>query len=142
MVQNAIVKKKVSEGVVLVSLMRQMECGMHCDGACAGCTQKPTEEILVLAENGIGANPGDFVEVEPTGVGNISVSVIVFLLPCIFLALGYIVGQSLLGLDEVSALLTAALGLVIGFVPAYLVNRAIAGSEKPEFRVLKQLYRS
>ena len=50
MVQNALVKDIIKEGVVRVSLMRQMECGMHCDGACAGCTQKPTEEILVLAE--------------------------------------------------------------------------------------------
>ena len=68
MVQNAIVKEVVREGVARVSLLREMECGMHCDGACAGCTQKPTEEILVLAENEIGAKAGDFVEVEPTGV--------------------------------------------------------------------------
>ena len=38
MVQNAIVKKIVGEGVAEVSLLRQMECGLHCDGACAGCT--------------------------------------------------------------------------------------------------------
>ena len=46
MVQNAIVKQRIGEGVVQVSLLRQMECGLHCDGACAGCTQKPTQEIL------------------------------------------------------------------------------------------------
>jgi len=140
MVQNAIVKEIVQEGIARVSLLRQMECGMHCDGACAGCTQKPTEEILALASNDIGANPGDFVEVEPTGVGNISVSVIVFVLPCVFLALGYIAGQALLGLSEAAALLTALIGLVIGFVPAYLVNRSIAKSKDPEFRILKYLY--
>lgn len=140
MVQNAVVKEIIKEGVARVSLMRQMECGMHCDGACAGCTQKPTEEILALASNGIGAKPGDFVEVEPTGVGNISVSVIVFVLPCIFLALGYIAGQALLGLGEAAALLTALVGLVVGFVPAYLVNRSIANRKDPEFRILKYLY--
>ena len=139
MVQNAIVKEIVGQDVVRVSLMRQLECGMHCDGACAGCTQKPTEEILVLASNDIGAKPGDFVEVEPTGIGNISVSVIVFLLPCICLALGYIVGQSLLGLGDIAALLTAALGLAAGFVPAYLINRSISKNKAPEFRILKYL---
>ena len=61
MVQNAVVKDIIKEGVVRVSLMRQMECGMHCDGACAGCTQKPTEEILAEASNDIGAKPGDIV---------------------------------------------------------------------------------
>ena len=142
MVQNAIVKKIVSDGVVEVSLLRQMECGLHCDGACAGCGQKPTEEILALASNDLGAKPGDFVEVEPTGVGNISVSVIVFFLPCLCLGLGYVLGQSLLGLGEGAALLTALLGLVVGFVPAFLVNRSISRSKAPAFRVLKYLYQS
>ena len=140
MIQNAIVKEIVKEGVVRVSLLRQMECGMHCDGACAGCSQKPTEEILALADNTIGAKPGDFVEVEPTGVGNISISFIVFLLPCIGLALGYVFGQSFLGLGETSALLTALAGLVIGFLPALLINRSISKSTNPEFRILKYLY--
>ena len=141
MVQNAIVKEVVREGVARVSLLREMECGMHCDGACAGCTQKPTEEILVLAENEIGAKAGDFVEVEPTGVGNISVSFIVFLLPCVTLALGYIFAQSVLKMDEMTALLGALAGLAIGFIPAYLINRSIAKSSKPEFRILKFLLR-
>ena len=140
MVQNAIVKKVVKEGVVQVSLLRQMECGMHCDGACAGCSQKPTEEILALAENGIGAEVGDFVEVESTGVGNISVSLIVFLLPCITLGMGYALGQSLLGLGDGMALLTALVGLAVGFVPAFLINRKIMNSQAPEFRILKFRY--
>ena len=89
MVQNAIVKKIIREGVAEVSLLRQMECGLHCDGACAGCSAKPPQEILALASNGIGAKPGDFVEVEPAGGHNISTSVAVFLLPCVGLGLGY-----------------------------------------------------
>ena len=93
----------------------------------------------MLASNDIGAKPGDFVEVEPTGIGNISVSVIVFVLPCVFLALGYMIGQSLLGLGDVMALLTAALGLVIGFIPAYLINRSLSKSKAPEFRILKYI---
>lgn len=141
MVQNAIVKEVVREGVARVSLLREMECGMHCDGACAGCTQKPTEEILVLAENGIGAKKGDFVEVEPTGVGNISVSFIVFLLPCVGLALGYMFAQSVLGLNEMVSLLGALVGLAVSFIPAFLINRSIARSDKPEFRILKFLLR-
>ena len=54
MIQNAVVKRIVREGVVEVSLLRQMECGLHCDGACEGCGQKPKEEILALANNTIG----------------------------------------------------------------------------------------
>ena len=139
MVQNAIVKKIVGEGVAEVSLLRQMECGLHCDGACAGCTAKPPQEILALASNGIGAKPGDFVEVEPAGGHNYSTSVAVFLLPCVGLGLGYVLGTDLLHLSEGAALLTATLGLAVGFVPAFLMNRTIIKKRAPEFSILKQL---
>lgn len=139
MVQNAIVKKWIKEDVAEVSLLRQMECGLHCDGACAGCSQKPTEEILALASNPIAAKPGDLVEVEPMDGHNISTSVVVFLLPCVGLGAGYVLGQSLLDLSEIAALATAALGLVVGFLPAFFLNRAITRSQAPEFRILKFL---
>ena len=139
MVQNAIVKKLIQGNVAEVSLLRQMECGLHCDGACAGCGQKPKEEILALASNPIGAKPGDLVEVEPADGRNLSASVIVFLLPCVGLGMGYILGQSLLHLGELAALSTAALGLAVGFLPAFLLNRAMTRDKTPEFHILKFL---
>ena len=140
MVQNAVVKKIVGDGVAEVSLLRQMECGLHCDGACEGCSQKPKEEILALASDPLGAKPGDHVEVEPTVGHNIGTSVLVFLLPCVGLGAGYVVGQSVLHLGDVSALITALVGLAVGFIPAFLLNRAMAHSKAPEFRILKFLY--
>ncbi len=139
MVQNAIVKRIVRDGVAEVSLLRQLECGLHCDGVCAGCSAKPPQEILALASNGIGARPGDFVEVEPASGHNYSVSAVVFLLPCVGLALGYGLGMSLLRLGEIAALATAFLGLAAGFVPAWLMNRAITRNPAPEFAILKRL---
>ena len=64
--------------------------------------RKHAEEILALASNPIGAKPGEFVEVEPASRHNIGISVVVFLLPCLFLAGGYVVGQSLLGLGDLA----------------------------------------
>ena len=139
MVQNAIVKQVVRDGVVQVSLLRQMECGLHCDGACEGCSQKPKEEILALASNPIGAKSGDLVEVEPAIGHNIGTSVLVFLLPCVGLGAGYVLGQSALQLGDVAALGTALVGLAVGFLPAFLLNRAITRSKGPEFRILKFL---
>ena len=117
MVQNAIVKKIIREGVAEVSLLRQMECGLHCDGACAGCSAKPPQEILALASNGMA----------------------VFLLPCVGLGLGYGLGMGALHLSEITALATAFLGLAAGFVPALLMDRAITRRNAPEFAILKQL---
>ena len=139
MVQNAIVKKIVRDGVAEVSLLRQMECGLHCDGACAGCTAKPPQEILALATNSIGAEPGDLVEVEPSVGHNIGTSVVVFLLPCVGLGAGYVLGQALLNLGDLAAMGTAVLGLVAGFVPAFLLNRAMTRSTAPEFSILKHI---
>lgn len=139
MVQNAIVKRAVSDGVVEVSLLRQMECGLHCDGACAGCSQKPTEEILALASDPVGTKPGDVVEVEPAAGHNVSLPFVVFALPCVGLALGYLFGQTVFHLGDMAALGTAVLGLAAGFVPAFLLNRAVAGSKTPEFAILKLL---
>ena len=142
MVQNAIEKKLVSDGVAEVSLLRQMECGLHCDGACAGCGQKPKEEILALASNPVGAKQGDVVEVTPADGRNISTSVIVFLLPWVGLGAGDVVGQRLRGRGALAARATAAAGLVVGFLPAILLNRAMTRSQKPEFQILKRLTRS
>ena len=139
MVQNAIVKKIVRDGVAEVSLLRQMECGLHCDGACAGCTAKPPQEILALAANPSGAQPGDVVEVEPSIGHNIGTSVVVFLLPCVGLGVGYVLGQSLLQLGDLAAMGTAVLGLAVGFLPAFLLNRAMTRNQAPEFSILKQL---
>ncbi|MGI5963092.1 MAG: SoxR reducing system RseC family protein [Lawsonibacter sp.] len=139
MIQNAIVKRVVNDEVVQVSLLRQMECGLHCDGSCEGCSQKPKEEILALASNPIGAQPGDHVEVEPAVGHNIGTSLLVFLLPCVGLGAGYVVGQAALQLGEIAALGTAFVGLVLGFIPAFLLNRSISSSKAPEFHILKFL---
>ena len=134
MVQNAIVKRVVSPGVVEVSLMRQLECGLSCK-SCEGCPQKPKEEILALAVNEVGALPGNIVEVDSNVGGGISLAVLVYLLPCITLVLGYLVGDWL-GLSEMVCVGTAFIGLFLGFVPALLLDRAFLRRKKPEFTIL------
>ena len=129
--QSAIVKKEVRAGVVEVSLLRQVECGLSCGGDCAGCMQKPKGEILALASNPIGAKPGERVEVEATSGSSIGIALLIFAIPCVFLVLGYLLGKAL-GMGEMP------LGLVVGFLPAVLVNRAVTRRQEPEFTILRQ----
>ena len=136
MVQSAIVKKQIKEGVVEVSLLRQVECGLSCGGNCAGCMQKPQGELLALASDPIGTRPGERVEVEPSVGHSIGLSVLVFAIPCVFLVLGYLAGMAL-GLGEGASVGTAAVGLLVGFLPAVWVNRWITRSQKPEFVILR-----
>lgn len=136
MVQTAIVKQIVSAQVAQVSLMRQLECGLSCK-SCEGCPQKPKDEILALAENAVQAQVGDVVEVESNSGNAIGIAVLVYLVPCIFLILGYLLG-AWLGLTEGLCVLLAFAGLFVGFAPALLLNRAIVKRDKPEFRILRR----
>ncbi|MBE6973073.1 MAG: hypothetical protein E7440_04230 [Ruminococcaceae bacterium] len=135
MIQTAVVKRIVSSTVAEVSLMRQLECGLSCK-SCEGCPQKPKDEILALAENPIGAQPGMVVEVESNSGSAIGIAALVYLVPCVFLIFGYLLG-AWLGLGEGLCVLMAFGGLVVGFVPALLLNRAILRSGRPEFTILR-----
>ena len=136
MSQNAVVKRIVADNVAEVALMRQMDC-KNCSN-CEGCSQKPGTELLAMASNGIGANVGDVVEVESVAGSSIGIAVIVYVLPCVFLLLGYFLGQ-LLGLNEFDSVGVGALGIFVGFLPAILLTRAITNRKEPEFVILSKL---
>ena len=98
------------------------------------------EEILALASDPQGgAKPGDWVEVEPASGSAIGFALLVFFLPCVFLLGGYLIGR-LLGLGDGGSIGMAAAGLVLGFVPAVLINRTITRRKTPEFTVLGYLH--
>ena len=134
MVQTAVVKAIISPGVAQVSLMRQLECGLSCK-SCEGCPQKPRDEITALAENPISAKVGDTVQVESNSGNAIGIAALVYVVPCVFLVLGYLLG-SWLSLTEGFCVLLAFAGLFVGFLPALLLNRAISRRNKPEFTIL------
>ena len=136
MSQNAIIKKIVSDGVAEVSLLRQMDC-KNCDN-CGSCSQKPGTEMLALASNSIGAQTGDVVVVESIAGSSIGIAVIVYVLPCIFLMLGYFLGVAL-GLGEMASVGIGGLGILVGFLPALLLNRYISTRKEPEFVILSKL---
>ena len=48
-------------------------------------------------------------------------------------------GISLLHLGEGNALWAALVGLLVGFLPAWLYNRSLTRRKGPEFRVLRRL---
>ena len=141
MSQNAFVKKKLDGHTVQVSLMRQMECGLSCmgSGGCDHCGMKPQEELLALADDPVGVQTGDIVEVDSQAGSSVGVSMLVFVLPVLTMILGYLFGQSVLRLGEGQALLAALLGLAVGFLPAWLYNRALTKKHGPEFTVVRRL---
>ena len=136
MSQNAIVKQIISDQVVQVSLLRQMDC-KNCDN-CGGCPQKPGTELLALASNAVGAQVGDRVEVESVAGSSIGIAMVVYVLPCAGLLLGYFLGQAL-AMGELASIGMGFLGVLTGFLPAVLLNRAITRRKGPEFIILSRL---
>ena len=104
----------------------------------ATVTAVQARELLALASDPIGTRPGERVEVEPSTGHSIALSVLVFALPCVFLALGYILGKAL-GMGDLPSVGMAGIGLIVGFLPAVWVNRAITRRQTPEFVILKHL---
>ena len=141
MSQNAFVKKRLDGHTVQVSLMRQMECGLSCmgSGGCDHCGMKPQEELLALASDSVGVQPGDIVEVDSRAGSAVGVSMLVFVLPIVTMILGYVLGQSTLHLGEGQSLLAALAGLAVGFLPAWAYNRALTKKQVPEFTVVRRL---
>ena len=135
MSQNAVVKKNVSKGIVEVSLLRELECGSGCK-SCEGCSVRPTQEILALASDPIGVEVGDWVEVETSATGAIGAAMLIYLLPCVTLLIGYLVGD-LLGFDVIGSLACAVAGLLLGFLPAVAVDRKNRSRNLPEFVIIK-----
>lgn len=133
MTQNAVVTERISPHVVRVSLKRQLACGSGCP-SCKGCVSQPTEDIFALAEDNIGLELGEWVELETNAASSISISLMVYCLPCITLLLGYMLGRSL-GFGEGLSLLPAALGVPVGFIPAKLLDKKIRNSDAPEFTI-------
>ncbi len=136
MSQNAIVKQNIGPGVVEIALMRELECGNGCKN-CDICTARPQEDLLATAADPVGVAVGDWVEVELTSTTSVTAALLIYLLPCIALLVGYMVGEWL-GFSVVTSLVCAALGLALGFLPAWLVNRGIQRNNTPEFTVLKR----
>lgn len=133
MTQNAIVKECVSPGVVRVSLKRQLACGSGCP-SCKGCVSMPTEEIFALAQDNIGLKVGEWAEVETNAASSVAISLMVYFLPCLTMLLGYVLGETL-GMGEALSLIPAALGVVVGFIPAKTIDKKIKNSDTPEFTV-------
>ena len=119
--QSAIVKKEVRSGVVEVSLLRQVECGLSCGGDCAGCMQKPKGKILALASNPIGAKPGERVEVEATSGSSIGIALLIF-------AMGVSLGSQPDFLEKISSiglqsLVLALCGIAFSTLLVWLFTR-------------------
>ena len=63
MTQTAMVRRILPQNRVELSIMRESACGHDCS-SCGGCSMSEKREVTVIANDPIGAHPGDSVIVE------------------------------------------------------------------------------
>lgn len=98
-----------------------------CDSCHMCAVTRDGMKVEVVIENTLGANVGDFVEVEMAQKFVLTAAVIVYLIPLALVALGVGIGVLF---NELTQILLAVGGLVGGFVIAFLLDKFVIRKKK------------
>ena len=93
MEQIAHVQEVLNDGKALVRIVRQSACSGDCH-KCAGCGAVE-QQMLIHAQNLIGARPGDKVVITSKSAPVLKAAAVLYLLPMALFFLGYVVGAAL-----------------------------------------------
>ena len=116
-------------GLAEVFLLRQSACSGDCH-SCNGCGAV-REQLFVIAENPIGASVGDMVIVETETKTVMKAAMLVYLVPLILFFTGYLLGVAIQFLPG----MLGVLGLILGAMPAFLLNRKLERKNERTFRI-------
>lgn len=133
--QKARVTRILDDGRAEVAVKRQSACGHDCAQCGGGCSElMVASEVRVVADNAAGAQPGDTVTVESSTSRVLGAAVLVYTVPFLLFFVGYFLGASLWG--EGAGMAVGAAGLVLGFVPAVLLDRRTRRRGSIQFRIV------
>ena len=123
------VRQTYDDGTAQVLLVRESACSGDCH-KCSGCGAAK-ETLLILAENPIGAKPGELVKLRSETAPVMKAALVLYILPLVLFFAGYFLGASLWGLGALIGCLAFATG--IGLAVAY--DRLVAGKRKPVYTI-------
>ncbi len=120
MVQKALVLKTFPDNTAELSVQRKSACGGNCSG-CERCNLRESI-IRVTADNDVGAVSGQMVLVETKTRQIFRFAVLVYILPVIFLLLGYAAAY-LMDLSEALCILAGFCFLLAGTAAVMVMQR-------------------
>ena len=129
MTQKVLVKAVMPDGMAKVIHVRQSACSGDCH-QCSGCGAAQ-ETMELLAQNPIGAKPGDLVLIEAATGPVLKAAAMLYLLPLGMFFLGYLVGQTLWNRGGLAGCL--AFGLAIGLCVLY--DRFLGKKKETEYTI-------
>lgn len=125
-------------------------------GACESCSGKggcginvarpPDQTQRLTAANPIGARPGDTVEFDLPGHGELTLSLLVWIVPMVALiagaALGYVAGGRFIGDADLGAILGASAGFGGAFALLRRIDRKAADIPSMQPHILRIVHRA
>lgn len=133
MTQTATVQRIVGTETAEIAVLRASACGHDC-ADCGGCKTRSRTQVIALAENGMGAQVGDRVQVECGTARVLGIAAAVYLLPFVLFFLFYFLGASLEWVEG-GSLALGAVGFLGGAVVDILLNRMWRRRSSPAFRI-------
>jgi len=134
------VSKIIKEGLAEV----EFKAGSAC-AKCGRCSMGVSGEMFIEAENKMGAKVGDMIEVEILPSSLLASSFLIYIVPIIFLVVGYFVGVSvhpliLSGLSlESFGIIFALLFMFISFILLKVYDRYLSQAGKPCAKILRKV---
>ena len=120
----------LQDDVVTLKVIKKPECG-----GCKACFfGKGENSSTIKAQNTIHAKIGEQVYFTVQKDNGLKASLIVYILPILFMGLGVAIG-AILFKKEVYMVLSAGVGLAIGFLALYLVDKLVATSKSFQIKL-------
>lgn len=138
MTQIATVKRLVGNNQAEVLVRRQSACGHDC-ASCGGCGPESSAQVTAIADNELGARPGDTVQVESESARVLKMAFVLYLVPLVLLFAGYFVASGPLGLGEGASMAVGLACMIAGFAVNFLVDRRLRKERAVQFRITEVL---
>lgn len=138
MTQIATVKRLVGENKAEVLVRRQSACGHDC-ASCGGCGPESSTQVTAMADNALGARPGDTVQVESESGQVLSMAFVLYLVPFVLLFAGYFIASGPLKQSEGTSMAVGMACLAVGFAANFLIDRYLRKDRPVQFHITEVL---
>ena len=136
MTQTATVQKVFPGGMAEIAVPRKSACGHDCE-ECPGCGISGSA-IVAVADNPIGAAPGNKVVVESSTKTVLGIIAMVYCIPIVLFLVGYFATESLFS-SEGMRYASAVAGFLLGLLPAIIYDRRLRKKGSVSYTIVQNL---
>ena len=138
MTQIAVVKRLTGPDKAEIQVRRPSACGHDCK-SCGGYGPESMTQVTAIAENGLGARPGDTVRVESESRTVLGLAAVLYLMPLVLLFVGYFIASGPLGRGEEISLLVGLAFMAVGFAFNWLADRRLRAKRAVRHSIVEVL---